>query len=154
MYLYICVWIFLFGYFSPSSANKCWAICHQGPRCTTATPVPPLPPKRADALKHTNTQEKLKCANVQIRRQQAFEANARNKKKIHNRQILLFGGKRQVGDLLSIRKPSAVIPVSPGRIYFIIRPPHLHIWTNIFGNLDKYILKLGQIHFEIGTNTL
>ena len=30
---------------------------------------------------------------------------------------------------------------------------HLEIWTNTCWNLNKYILKFGQIHFEIWTNT-
>ena len=33
----------------------------------------------------------------------------------------------------------------------IFRLIHFTIWTNKFGNLDKYILQFGQIHFAIWT---
>ena len=104
--------------------------------------LPCLHHKRTDALKYANTQDRYKFANAQI----CKCTNTRNTKNVHNSSVVL-GGKYQVGggDLLSIRKPSAVIPVSAGRIYFIICPPHTY--------LDKYMLQFWQIYFESWTNT-
>ena len=131
-------------------------LCNMSPG-TAVAPLQFLPclhHKRTDALKYANTQDRYKFANAQI----CKCTNTRKTKKVHNSSVVL-GGKYQVGggDLLSIRKPSAVIPVSAGRIYFIICPQlyyifgqiHFTIQTNTFWNLNIYIWKFSQIHFGL-----
>ena len=147
-FIFFCISLRLFavfGYFFPS-ANKCWAICHQGPplhHCNCCSPASNPKNWCTKIHKHIGKIQIWKCTNAQTQEIQKMYRTAG-----------LFGGKCQVGggDLLSIRKPSAVILVSAGRIYFIICP-RPHIWKNICCNFDKFILKFGQIHRKIWTIT-
>ena len=142
MYLYICVWIFLFGYFSPSSANKCWAICHQGPRCTTVLPFLPCLQKE---LMHSNTQTHRKNSNVQMYKFADTKLSKQMQEIGKQANIVVWGETPGRGFAL-YKEAISSDPGVAGQDLLYYSPT-----TPIY--LDKYFLQFRQIHFEIGTNT-